>query len=395
MRRLIAAATAFAAACLVAGVSQIPQPIIVRGQSNARPRTARIAIIGDPQNYFSRVDALVGGNLAVAAELARLEIDDIIAYRPDFVLIVGDLTDGPSSGDENCGAWRMIDDLDLATTSILGQPPGYFSPSWVDVRQKMYDRLIAAGLPVFTVLGNHDSCVEYERYFPPGEWNGYTQWSAESFPRSNACGGATTLACGSFSGSATHTDTSSRKALYPTPIGTICVLGMAENAADLDAPWLRGKIGCGSDRPTIVMSHAGGGLDTLVSTGVSTTQKNDVIADVFGHYTPNPDIGVDAYFSFQVAHGGAIVPHVRDIFANAQEQISGDIGGFGGISHTGMSWWWSWEIDPAANTAQLQAHNPYLGGSSQPIPQGRSFMGNTTQTFSYSWCTRFGGAACP
>lgn len=389
MRRLLAGLTAFAAACLVAGVSQIPQPIVVSSKSNPRPKTARIAITGDPQNYFTTQDA---HNAIVFRRLIDLQIADIIAYRPDFVIIAGDLTDSTGGLDNQCGVWRISDDPNSA---------GLIEDSeWTNFRAYEYDLLLAAGIPVFLVIGNHDSCVDFQRHFSGAEWLSYTAYATEVDSRATGCGGGTFSSgpnCASPAyGASTNivADTTHRKALYPTPIGTICVIGMPDGNGDLDLPWIRGLIGCGTGRPTLIVTHAGDQFDNVMLQNpnpTTTAQRNDVIAAIYGHF-----VCTGCALSEQIFHGsGTGLSHVLRVAVNTQEQRTGNPFDLDGTTHSGMSWWSSWEIDPVANTITLRAHNPYLGNISDAPPGSDFFMVNTSQPLPYSWCTEFGGPACP
>lgn len=403
MRRVLAAlAIALTLASSASAGTTVQRRAVKISHGTRLTYLMRGAIVGDPQNYFTRVD--VGQNLAVAADLFRREIDDIIAYKPNFAIIVGDLTDGPSGLDEQCNAWRISDDLDLSGV-LFGKPAGYYQASWTDIRTKGYDRLVAAGIPVFTVLGNHDSCVEYQRTFPAAEWSGLTAYSAEVLTDPNhLCGGGTYSDNGASCGSQVYgasanlaPSTTHRKALYPTPIGTICVIGEPNSTFDIDPVWVAARVGCSADRPTIFVSHwaQAGQLGTIFSS-LTTAQKSGAIATISGHLTPCVDCGTvpKPALSAQVFVGG-VWPNLWNIFVNAQEQLSGGIGDSGGLAHTGMSWWSSWEINPKANTATLTAHNPYLGGSTDALPSDGFVMKNTTVGLTFDWCTRFGGPECP
>jgi hypothetical protein len=355
----------------------------------ARHSILKIVSTGDLQNYLTRVD--LGGDPAVGRALLDLMVADIIAYRPDLVIMPGDLTDGPSGGDENCATWSVVDDENHAGT--------LYDLEWKEIRKYAYDRFIAAGIPVFTVLGNHDSCVDYERTFPGAEWAGYTQYSAEYDAIPSRCGGAAIVSCGTpntYSGSATGSDTSHRKALYPSAVGTFCVIGIPESygsGPDLDQAWIRARIGCGAGRPTILVSHNGGDL-AILSGGLNATQKGDVIANIRGHFIPTVGCEVDANCPvlFQVnGTAGATGVLDSDISFNTQE-LTGGPAGF--TNHTGFAWWMSWGVDPVANTSTVTGHNPWLGGATTPPAGGGYAVNNSTLTLPYNWCTEFGGPQC-
>jgi hypothetical protein len=376
----------------------------------------RVAITGDPQNYFTKTD---DSNLAVFKTLVDAQIADIVAYHPDFVIIAGDLADSSGGPDNGCAQWQMSDDEDWNWNGA------FTAPEYTNFRQYEYDVLRAAGIWVFLVPGNHDSCLAFEHYFPAGEWLTYTAISPEVDIRTGAqsrCGGKTFVPgpliwcdgatyTGSYSGGA---DTVHRKALFPSPIGTICVLGMPESPTEVDAAWVLSKIGCDAHRPTIFVSHAGAMLPYL-NTSMTQVQRNDIIADVYGHVTP----ALPANLIFQVSHSASL--SYLEIFVNTQEQLSGpgrtgicsadksrfcaeatettDCAGLTpttclGVSHSGMSWWTSWEIDPAANTSTILAHNPFLGGIHDPPPGSDFYLANSTIALPIAppldFCTRFG-----
>src|SRR5258706_3467749 len=119
---------------------------IAHGSGNAR---LRIAITGDPQNYFTREDS---HDAALFQHLLDLEIDDIIAYHPDFAIIAGDLTDSTGGSDSN-GTFRISDDPNDQVDILDAE--------WSDFRTYIYNRRPAAGIPVFLCIVNHESCVDF------------------------------------------------------------------------------------------------------------------------------------------------------------------------------------------------------------------------------------------
>lgn len=374
----------------ICGVSVIPGPVVVHGVATNRPKMLRVAITGDPQNYFTTID---GGDAAIKTHLVTLQIDDIIAWHPDFVIVAGDLTDAGGGGDAYCnGNWRIADDPNGPAVFVgpLGTTVST-DDEWVGFRTYEYDRLLAAGIPVFLTIGNHDSCTDFERWFPAAEWNAYS-YSGEVDSRASTCGGISYnppppgSCAGANVGTPLYTDTTIRKALFNSPLGTVCLLGMPDAVSDVDNTWLLARIGCGTGRPTILVSHAAFTPSvtgaTSLFTAASAGQRADVLGIVAGHVIVGVGDSIDTQTDTVI--GGT---HVLKVFGNSQEVTAGSIGG---TNHSGLAWWYSWEIDPAANTSHLQAHNPYLGGKSDPPPGDYYLTTNTTVTLPMNFCTEFG-----
>ena len=325
----------------------------------ARPGAlvARIALVPDTQNYVTTIDA---GDDAVRAKLLDAMVNDIVAYHPDFVLQVGDLTDSTGGPDQN-GAARLADD-----PNHYGQPQ---DAEWARIRQRMFDRLDAEGIPHFEVVGNHDSCVDFERWFPARDFLA-RPWGKDVDLRPKACG-------------AGAVDTTHRQALFETPIGTICVVGAPFNQTDADWPWIVSHLGCGAGRPTILVQHAG----TYGPIAAAAQAEKDALVMVSnGHYTCT---GCVMSRQSVVSNAGL---SLITTFTDWQET---SFGAPGGANHTGLSWWSSLEIDPKANTSTILAHNPYLGGiHDSPTPSAYR-NANDSVPLPYDWCAKFGGAACP
>src|SRR5262245_22428207 len=279
----------------------------------------RIATTGDPQNYFTTEDQ--GNDPNVFKMLVDMQIADIVAYHPDLVIIAGDLTDSTGGLDAGCPAsiWRIGDDPNSqGAVNSLGLFP---DDEWSNFRQYEYDVLRRAGIPVFLVVGNHDSAVDFERHFPASEWLTYSSISPEVDVRLERAGGQTfssgpqCTAPLSWTGATTSTDSSIRKALISTSIGTICVLGMPSSSVDIDVPWVQARIGCGADRPTIIVDHAGIAVRT-VAFGLTAQKKSDIIANVYGHLTGC------TYCMLQNSVVNSGLSYLT-VFDNTQEELSG------------------------------------------------------------------------
>lgn len=397
------AAVALAAACCVGFTSGSSQQTGVASYAGRlRPNTARIAILGDPH---SGATCRPGGVVSQEGRaLARMQTADVIAYRPDFVIVDGDLSSCTGGSDQACviSQYLIRDDVDSSTCSQVPLPAGCATATqdteWTAFKEDVYDPLIAAGIPVFLTIGNHDSCVDFERWFPAAEWMTLPYARAVD-SRANACGGATFsgTCIGGTPGTPLYTDTTHRSALFETPIGTICVVG--HNDTEVDGPWALGQIGCGSGRPTLMVSH--GGIDSSLAyilVDATTAQKRDVIAAVSGHYTctGNSDPAQETCFvSIQAlcSSGNCVthsVNHVMSVFVNSQLVYFGNPATCP-TCQTGGSLWSSWEIDPVANTATLQSHNPYLANTSDSPDPGAWKARNTTTALGLDFCTEYGG----
>jgi len=399
--------------------------------------TVRIALTGDLQNYVTTGDLCEPGGCNDAAYTAQRQVllkamvDDIINWRPDFVIVTGDLTDWSGGPDQALYAGPFDD------PNHGGGDPGGPEKEWSNIRTLFYDRLIAAGIPVFLITGNHDSGLDFERYFPASEWLGYP-WGRQVGLRQFTINGVT----GPGWVSKEVPDTQNRVGLFTTAIGPICVVGTAYNAYDgtaftappfrgpnggpdyirwdsvpvdaeglvpndavvppNDFAWQEAQLGCGGTpaHPTIIDRHMFNqdpGNNNYELARFSTCPG--VIAVNYGHITPC------ANCSYQHVHQdlcGSPGGHFLEQFENWQEEIGGDPNdpATGNNSHTGFSWYKRWTIDTGANTSTVTAVNPYLtslnpGGGLVTAPPGiPNFNENGTVNFfsslGFDWCTTFG-----
>jgi hypothetical protein len=322
----------------------------------ASAQVARVAIVPDTQNYVTTIDA---GDPAVRLALIRAMVDDIIAWRPDFVIQVGDLTDSTGGADQN-GNGFLDDDFDT------GSYPNH--QEWVTIRTEMFDRFEAAGIPYLGSTGNHDSAVDFEIHFPASAFAAKPYFHAVN------------TRPGPWADP--EPNTTERAALFPTPIGPLCVIALPFRgpAAGIDTAWVLAQIGCGGGHPTIVEQH--GGLSQPVRhaiDGAPLAVSQLVIATVYGHVTPTP--GPNATMLFQ---NQATATRIN-VFANWQELT---FGGPGGTNHTGYSWWAKWELDPA-DSSTILASNPYLGGASESDMPGLYRNLNGFLTWAIVWCAVF------
>jgi len=320
--------------------------------------TARIAIVPDVQNYVTTIDP---GDDAVRVELLDAMVRDIVAWSPDFVVQVGDLTDSTGGPDQGTTGW--LDD----DPNTQGRPN---DPEWKRIRTRMFDRFDAAGIPHLEVVGNHDSGVGYARYFPAAEFQARPYFYA--------------LLTRKPAWSDPIADTTQRAALMPTPVGTICVIGLpfeGQRQAGIDTAWLVATIGCGSGRPTILVQH--GGLTGPVLAALSGAPPDTralVIASAEGHF-----VCTGCVMMSQAPYQTAGLEHALRIRANWQETSFGPPGG---TNHTGLSWWAQWTLDPKAGTSTLTARNPYLGISNARLDAGYRNQ-NGAIALPFGDCTRF------
>ena len=308
------------------------------GAASASADAARIAVVPDVQNYVSTIDA---GDDAMRVKLLDAMVDDILAWKPDFAVQVGDLTDSTGGDDQMSRAW--LDD----DPNSQGKPA---DAEWKRIRTKMFDRFDAAGIPHLEVVGNHDSGVDYARYFPADEFKS-RPWFYAVLSRKAAWKDPVA-------------DTTQRAALMPTPIGTICVIGLpyAGEHGKIDTNWLLAQIGCGARRPTILVQH--GGLTLDVSAALARAEARSlVIASVEGHFVCTSCV----MMSQQTYVPPSGLEKALQIKANWQET---SFGAPGGTNHTGLSWWAQWTIDPKAGKSILIARNPYLGSSNARLDAG-------------------------
>jgi len=385
----------------------------------ARAQTsARIAIVPDVQNYVTSIDdPNADASPYRAAELAAM-VRSIIDWRPAFVIQVGDLTDSTGGCDQNppqeeeslcgktpntCGALTCGLMGDDPNDAPVGGKPNPRDGEWSKIKSQLFDRLDTAGIPHFEVPGNHDSCVDWERYFPARTYES-RPW-AKAFRASTGLATAADWRTGMCSGDVAHggqtaiTDTSQRGALFDTPLGSICVLGLpfAGPSAGIDTGWLTATIGCGAQRPTIIVEH--GGLRTSVANAIQALPNASqllIVAVVYGHYTASPTPAVTQMGQgLSPLWGGQMtgVFGTLYVFANWQENSFGVPGTHAGPNgavaqnHSGLSWWARWTVDPSAST--LQAWNPYFGGIQDSDQPSDYVNANTTYGWQYD-CATFG-----
>ena len=351
----------------------------------ARAQTsARIAIVPDVQNYVTSIDdPNADASPYRAAELAAM-VRSIIDWRPAFVIQVGDLTDSTGGCDQNppqeeeslcgktpntCGALTCGLMGDDPNDAPVGGKPNPRDGEWSKIKSQLFDRLDTAGIPHFEVPGNHDSCVDWERYFPARTYES-RPW-AKAFRASTGLATAADWRTGMCSGDVAHggqtaiTDTSQRGALFDTPLGSICVLGLpfAGPSAGIDTGWLTATIGCGAQRPTIIVEH--GGLRTSVANAIQALPNASqllIVAVVYGHYTASPTPAVTQMGQgLSPLWGGQMtgVFGTLYVFANWQENSFGVPGTHAGPNgavaqnHSGLSWWARWTISNASWTPEI------------------------------------------
>lgn len=356
------AALALAAAMLcasgaVAGGSS-PPGVTFKGRTYDAELWA--AVVPDPQNYCSASIDIANPTAADLAEGARqlnIMVDDIVAMRPDFVLITGDL------GDQSNGTGYDPNDIDNFTTR-----PDRYAES-VCQRTNMTDRFDEAGIPWLTVFGNHDSYRDAERVWPRAEFmlKSYAYAAQNEVDRWHAG----------------FADTEQRAALFQTPIGPICAVGldyqMDPTGGVLDNDWATTNYGCGANHPTISVRHYGPAVEN------DDIAYNELFLHVYGHAT-----AVSVYQTVTLtANGGAF--EMYDLFTNSQES-SLDCGAGtshdGRSVHTGTGWWTVVRVVPEVNTITVQARDSMRGGQSGPSRCGWLYE-NTIISYSPSLCTRF------
>ena len=333
--------------------------IALAGSASTRPAgTVRIAVVPDVQNYVTTIDP---GDDAMRVKLLDAMVDDILAWKPDFAIQVGDLTDSTGGADQ------------MSVGTLDDDPNSQGTPAdaeWKRIRTRMFDRFDAAGIPHLEVTGNHDSGVDYGRYFPADEFK-KRPWFHALLSRRPAWKDPIP-------------DTTQRAALMPTPIGTICVIGqpfMGQRNGGIDLDWLVSQIGCGAHRPTILVQH--GGLTSPVVMALARAPAETqslVIATVEGHF-----VCTSCVMMSQARWRNPGLENALQIRANWQET---SFGAPGGTNHTGLSWWAQWTIDPKAGKSVLIAHNPYLGVSNARLDAGYT-NANGPFTLPFSACGMF------
>lgn len=367
-------------AVLLAGVA-MPVGIQSVGQG---PAKAVIGLVPDPQNYCSTQDPDLY-NSALAMAHLDAQVNDIIALHPDFVIVLGDLTDSTGGTNES---------LNTDDTSHFGT---VVDTEWQCFRTRVYDRLIAAGVRVFLIFGNHDSCVDAERWFPK------TEWLAYPYARNAESG---------IMGCSADLDelTEQRTAIMPTPIGDICVVG-ADYAARSNfttevMAYVNANVGCGSDLPTIVARHSA--ADSNYSSGVAnsswmtTAGNEEIFATAEAHFvtsvpmttTLDPGPLTATLLGFEFLRIGInmqeVSPQPPDFNCNNPAWTTE-----GYCMHTGVSWWATLEIIPSQNRMNFQPRAPFYKGRHDSHYSPLYTVGNKSMQFATPWCTRFpGGPAC-
>lgn len=375
LRRLLASLALIAFATLVAngGVRNVGAAGVGRTATSVVQRTVlRVAIFGDPQNYGPFPESVVATSSTYrdhnerGARQFTAEINAIIAWKPDLVIIAGDLTASTGGRDQN-DVMGIADDPDLSIYS----PP---DREWPFFRAG-YDRLRAAGLPVFLTVGNHDSCFEFERWFPKAEWDSLP-YAYSSLSRPGLCGPTAEPPNPSA-------DTTHRAALIPTPLGTVCVVGLPTDDDDWEAPdngWYETTLGCGANRPTITVTHKPNGYGQLRQ--MAGDGRPYLLAFVSGHAIPSVS-------RQEIQTGGTPVAlSLLDILVNFQQESATPACPL--ACPTGGSWWVQWTIDPIANTSRIVALNAEAPDS--PAPEAGVI--NSTLTLPMNFCASFGGPQC-
>lgn len=290
----------------------------------------RVGIVPDTQNYVSNYAADVPQIDLVAAAIQLAAMADYLCEtRPDFVVQVGDLTDstgGPTGAD--------TDDPDSRTAW-----GGVNEAEWRRVRV-FFDRLDACGVPWFVVTGNHDSSLDFARWFPREDFMGR--------PWAHAMG----------------TDGEQRAAIFATGLGPICVLGLDFMQTAEDRAWAEAQVGCEADLPTLVVRHASAAIYPFVA-------DRRVFGFVEGHWTS--PVGLRTQMISRSA-----MPGYLTVFANWQEIQYGGARGAGWIA---MAEW-----DTTARTVAVSAWSHVLN-SAQPHHAGYTNQGGT---FAWDWCAALG-----
>jgi hypothetical protein len=335
----------------------LPLVALLLAAGSAHAATARIAVVPDVQNYDTTIDP---GDDTMRLRLLNAMVADILNWKPDFVVQVGDLTDSTGGADQMAQGW-LDDDPNSSGASNDAE--------WKRIRTKMFERFDEAGIPHLEVVGNHDSGVDYARYFPAAEFQARPYFYA--------------LLTRKPAWADPIPDTTQRAALMPTPIGTICVIGQPFQGqhGTIDTAWLVATIGCGAGRPTILVQH--GGLTSPVLNALAAAPPETralVIAAVSGHF-----VCTGCVMMSQVPFGTFGLVNALKLETNWQET---SFGGPGGTNHTGLSWWSKWTLDPKASTSTLLAHNPYLGISDAPPDAGYTNQ-NGTIALPFKGCTMF------
>jgi len=274
-----------------------------------------------------------------------------------------------------------VDQDTEATSGHLDDPdtftalPTRYSLEWLCVKENFVDPIEAAGIPVFGINGNHDSCVDHERTFPAAAFV-LKSYYYDHQARAARCGSG-------------FTDTMQRAALFSTSIGSICVVGMRYNGTENDATdiaWVNSTIGCGAAHPTIIMNHNGVGLTDAT---YNAAGNEEVFMAVFGHQTP---LGLTAAVQTVSGSGshklGLIGANWQESSLNCQGVPDGVHPGI--AMHTGIGWWVKLKIVPRTSTIHVQARSPVLGGAGSNLACSyNNVYQSGALVFSPTLCSRF------
>jgi hypothetical protein len=341
----------------------------------ADPHPIRIALIPDPQNYCStdRLDAK-GFQIhdeKIALEQLDAQIDDVIAQRPDFALVLGDLTDTTGGPDQNRAGGNRDD------ASSAGLPR---DAEWSCYVEHVPKRLEAAKIPYLEVTGNHDSCVDYERWRPRAEFL-KRPWAYAAEALAGGCG-------------KDLPNTEQRAALFPTPATPICVIGVDynSNTGTAEREFVAANLGCGGDHPTIILRHS----NAAQGRWMDDAANDAIFMTVEGHFVGRLPFTTMSDPGPRTARGG-----FQYVYAmiNMQEVSEGGRGTpcakaaqapRGSCMHTGLSWWALATIAPATSAIAIEPRAPWLGGrSTSHLPALYPVPGPRAVTLSPSWCERF------
>jgi hypothetical protein len=336
----------------------------------------RIALIPDPQNYCTtaRIDAnkFQVYDEKLAMEQLDAQIRDVIAQRPAFALVLGDLTDTTGGPDQNRAAGNQDDPNSAAFPN---------DAEWKCYVEHVPKPLEAAGIPYLEITGNHDSCVDYERWRPRAAFL-EKPWAhaAESIP--GACG-------------KDFANTEQRAALFPTPLTPICVVGVDYRSASGrgERDFILANAGCGGGHPTIVLRHS----QAAAPQWMSNRALKDVFMTAEGHFVtrlpfmtmldPGP-LRSPAGYSY--VRAGI---NMQEISMNGNGKGCRDASRVakGSCMHTGLSWWGLVTVTPARSQVVIKARAPWLGGrtdSHLPALYTVPFSGKKL-TLEPAWCERF------
>lgn len=363
MRRALLALIMLGTLALPAGAGVTQSPVATM-PGRQYPAELAFAEVPDLQNYCSTESNPIMLPALGVAQLRGMAAD-LIAFRPSFVLQVGDLTDNTGGADQN-GTASDADDPDTYVTT-----PAQYA-EWTCVKENFFDLLDAAGIPWLAASGNHDSYRDFERIFPRATFllESYAYAAQNDVDRWHA----------GFS------DTEQRAALFETPIGPICAVtgdyAMNPAGGTLDTTFVSANIGCGAGHPTIGVRH----FDVIsAAMGYGDVANAELFMGLYGHVTPTQP-GIMQSVSIEDDGSGEAL----EVFSNSQEVSLACGGGAtdGTSMHTGVTWWTLIRVIPSANKIVVQARNPHYGGAASDPACGNTYQ-NGESTFSPALCTRF------